>query len=430
MSTDSSAATKSASENKSAPRLAAKLRGLSAMVTLTLLTFLLLNAAAHVVFLNLRQKREGVSVGKYFVSPLSPEGMALLRQIRPAADDALLRTLATGDPGIRPHTVLHFTEGLARPYYSVGVEGVRRESGWSDREVRQWLLEAGRHTYLFGGSTAFGHGVTDDETLAAALNRSRGDGLTFNFGVEAYDSRREVDKLLHLLRKGYRPGRVVFLDGLNDVTTFAWSPYEAFDKPRTQGMILDRGEVPLVFGFPRRNNMWAALSFSFPAVQLARRLATPAPPADYRLKSADEAPIDWGELMLFYERWDRIQVGRAEALAEELVEYYGRNIAFVQQLGLAFGFESRFVYQPIGLLESVQPFLKPEFDESDSKKIYQTVDERIRREIQAGGLAMVDCSQALSGLENAYIDASHYSPQGNQRLAECVADGWRESPPK
>ncbi len=411
---------------KVSPRQKGRLKRLlvscSLLVVVTLATLLLINAIAYLLFVGLRSKREGVSVGKYFVSPLSPEGMAILKKVRGTDDEGLLRTLASGDPGIRPHTVLHFTEGFSRPYYTVGVDGVRYESGWSDEQVEGWMGETGTRSFLLGGSTAFGHGVTDDETLAAFLNRQEGEARNLNLGVEAYDSLREVDKLLHLLRKGRRPKRVIFLDGLNDVTTFAWTPYEAFDKPRTQGMILDRGEVPLVFGFPRRNNMLAAFTFSFPVVQLLHRLKADqgAQAGAYRPKSPDREPIDWAELMRYYEGWDRIQVGRADALAQELADYYLKNIAFVRQLAEAFGFEPLFVYQPIGLLETDQPFLRPEFRESDSRRIFAVVAGRLRRDIESGRLDMIDCSQALSGMSDGYVDASHYSAQGNRRLAECI----------
>ncbi len=400
-------------------RLKRLLASFSILVVVTLATFLVINGIAYLLFVNLRSKREGVSVGKYFVSPLSPEGMAILKKVRGDDDESLLRALASGDPGIRPHPVLHFTEGFSRPHYTVGVDGVRYQAGWFDGQVEQWMGDNRTRSFLLGGSTAFGHGVTDDETVAAFLNRREGEGRNLNLGVEAYDSLREVDKLLHLLRKGRRPGRVIFLDGLNDVTTFAWTPYEAFDKPRTQGMILDRGEVPLVFGFPRRNNMLSAFTFSFPVVQLLHRLKEGGAETR-RVKNPDREPIDWGELMRYYEGWDRIQVGRAEELAAELADYYEKNIAFVRQLGDAFGFEPLFVYQPIGLLEAHQPFLKPEFLGSDSRRIFAAASDRIRREIESGRLDMVDCSQALKGMSDAYVDASHYSAQGNLRLAECI----------
>lgn len=410
-------------------RLVRLMRGASAMTTLTLVVFLIINVTAHLIFLALRGDR--VRLDDYFLSPLSEPGMEILKQVFDSQDEDFLRALADGDPGIRPHTVLHFTEGLSRlPHYRIGLEGLRYQPEWTDEQVRNWLSEPQRHTFLLGGSTAFGHGVPGDQTVAAHLNRLDGPAETFNFAVQAYDSIRETDKLVYLLRKGYRPGRVIFLDGLNDVTTFAWSPYEAFDKPRTQGLILDRGQVPLIFGHPRRNNMPAALAFSFPIVQLFHRLQGPRIDGrEYQLKSAGREPFDWGELMLFYERWDRIQEKRADDLADELASYYRRNIEFVRKLGRAFGFSCQFVYQPIGLLEEDQPFLKPALLDSRVRLIYETARQKIRAEIQAGRLSMADCSASLSGSTGMYVDATHYSPPGNAKLAKCIAEAVEASIP-
>ena len=158
-----------------------------------------------------------------------------------------------------------------------------------------WLRKAGLHTFVFGGSTTFGRGVPGDQTVVSYLNRfSRSKARYLNFGVPAHDSIREVEKLLDLLRKGYRPARVLFIDGLNDVSTFAWSAYPALEKPRTQGLLIDREEVPLIFGYPRDNNMLSALAFSFPAVQLTFRLrACSSRALEDGPRRMDRNPLNW-----------------------------------------------------------------------------------------------------------------------------------------
>lgn len=395
----------------------------SVVFTLTVILLLAANVAAHLIFLALRAKRPAVSTGVFFVSPMSEEGLAIRKRLFQTEDIDYLTALALGDPGIRPHTVLHFTEGEARPYYHVGVEGIRYESRWTDDLVWRWLSEPKRHTFVFGGSTTFGYGVPDDETVVAYLNRKKPHDIHLNFGVEAYDSIREVDKLIYLIRKGCRPRYVIFIDGINEVTTFAWSPFGALDKPRTIGLLLDRGEVPLIFGYPRRNNMLSALTFSFPVVQLFHWLKSHGrSESTYPHRDVNLEKIDWSELMYFYHNWDRIHVNRADGLAEELVDYYQGNISFVKQLGASLGFVPYFVYQPIGLLAKNQAFLRPEFKSSRQARIFETVNRRIRKEIAQNRLAMIDCSQAISPehVGDSYVDSAHYSPKGNTLLAECI----------
>lgn len=69
--------------------------------------------------------------------------------------------------------------------------------------------------WFLGGSTTFGFGVTDTETIPAQLERLIGHPV-INFGVRGYASQTENRRLGHLLRAGYHPRLVLFLDGINE----------------------------------------------------------------------------------------------------------------------------------------------------------------------------------------------------------------------
>jgi hypothetical protein len=72
----------------------------------------------------------------------------------------------------------------------------------------------------FGGSTTFGHGVKYDETWPEHLSRSVPDFEVLNFGVCKNDIKASLSTLISLLRIGYRPSILVFLDGLNEFSGF------------------------------------------------------------------------------------------------------------------------------------------------------------------------------------------------------------------
>lgn len=385
----------------------------------TIILFFLINVGSH-IYLD-----RNLAVGKkgdYFVGRKSDKGVDIRKKIFGTDDQVLLDAYAN-PPGIRPHPVLHFTEGRSTPFYTVGVEDTRYLPGWTDEKVRE-ALSGKNAVYVFGGSTVFGDGVPDESTVVAYLNAIDGHRVYVNFGVQAYDSIREVDKLLYLLRKGYRPKAVIFIDGLNDVTTFARSPYEIHDTPRVQGLVLDRGQVPLVFGFPKTENMFLALAYSFPVTHLAHRLSSRNDEGGaFIRKSADAHGLeDWQELMYLHHNWAKEYVNRTDLLADEIIGYYKENISFVEQLGEAFGFDVYFIYQPIGLLDSQNAFLNQEFYESPKYAVYKGVDLRIKNEIEAKSLGMKDCSRVLAESEKRlmYVDATHYSPSGNNILAMCV----------
>ena len=230
----------------------ARVQSLSVGVVLVLIFFVLFNAAAWTILRGLAKPRPGSTGTDIFVTPGSPEGLQILRRILPGSEDLALRALIAESPPASspPDSLVHHR--FSRGPYLIGTESMRYEPGWTDARVDGWLRKAGLHTFVFGGSTTFGQGVPGDQTVVSYLNRlSRSKARYLNFGVPAHDSIREVDKQLDLLRKGYRPARVLFIDGLNDVSTFAWSAYPALEKPRTQGLLIDRREVPLIFGYPR-----------------------------------------------------------------------------------------------------------------------------------------------------------------------------------
>jgi hypothetical protein len=402
-------------------KITALFRTACVIVAITLLLFIAINTGAHIY---LKHHPISVTNKPLFLDEESSAGIAIRKRIFNTNDEHLLEAYVNA-PGIRPHPVLHFTEGKARPYYKAGIEDIRYLPGWSDDFVQKLLSQAHKQTFVFGGSTTFGDGVPDDSTVVAGLNAIDEENTYINFGVQAYDSIREVDKLVYLLRKGYRPKSVIFIDGLNDVTTFARSPYEVHDTPRAQGLILDRGQVPLVFGAPSKKNMRLAFAYSFPVSHLIYRFLNRKHNADdvFIRKSANMHGLDnWFELMDFHYNWATIHKNRIDELANEIIGYYKENISFVRQLGDSFGFDAHFIYQPIGLLETAQEFLLSEFYTSNYFAVYNGVDSRIRQAINQGALMMKDCSHAIaeSGVQGAYVDAIHYSPQGNRVLASCI----------
>jgi hypothetical protein len=78
------------------------------------------------------------------------------------------------------------------------------------------------NVFWFGGSTAFGVGVPDDQTIASSLERALAPQLAgkavavYNFGRPGYFSVQEGILFQNLLRAHERPDLAIFFDGLND----------------------------------------------------------------------------------------------------------------------------------------------------------------------------------------------------------------------
>lgn len=69
--------------------------------------------------------------------------------------------------------------------------------------------------WLLGGSTTFGYGVADDETIPAQLEQLLGRPVV-NFGRGYFYSAQENLLLQRYLGAGHRPSEVWFLDGINE----------------------------------------------------------------------------------------------------------------------------------------------------------------------------------------------------------------------
>ncbi len=99
-------------------------------------------------------------------------------------------------------------------YVNVDPKGYRKTRGTSENSKYS--------IFIFGGSTAFGYNVTDDQTIAFYLqdkiNRQYGEGLfaVRNYGRGYYYSEQEFILFFQLLKESARPDIVIFFDGLNE----------------------------------------------------------------------------------------------------------------------------------------------------------------------------------------------------------------------
>lgn len=68
----------------------------------------------------------------------------------------------------------------------------------------------------FGGSTTFGHGVSQEDTWPAHLSRILPYSKVLNCGVVKNDLKASLNLLVSMLRLGIRPTQIIFLDGVNE----------------------------------------------------------------------------------------------------------------------------------------------------------------------------------------------------------------------
>ncbi len=71
-------------------------------------------------------------------------------------------------------------------------------------------------TWFFGGSTMWGVGVSDSQTIPSIYNKLTAEKV-INFGELGWSSRESLNQLISVIGDGYKPNKIVFYDGVNDV---------------------------------------------------------------------------------------------------------------------------------------------------------------------------------------------------------------------
>ena len=106
-------------------------------------------------------------------------------------------------------------EGYKSDYINIDKNGVRKTCGNECTDSKKFRI------FIFGGSTVWGTGVGDCETIPTYVSKMLSEkGIcaeVLNFGETGYVSFQETISFLLNLRKGNIPDIAIFYNGVNDV---------------------------------------------------------------------------------------------------------------------------------------------------------------------------------------------------------------------
>ena len=288
--------------------------------------------------------------------------------------------------------------------------GIRKTVNPSKADPRRRL-----RVFLFGGSTAFCSRLPDRYTLASCLSANlngRYPEVEFsvtNFGRGGYLSDQEVVLLTQVLTAGEIPDLVVFYDGVNETVNKVCKGIPHYHYHRFRSV--ETG------GKPRMGLLEAASQYEYVG-QLASLLAKRPP---------DEA----------HYVTDREQLlENARAMAAR----YRQNLAFVQKLGRAYGFQAAFFWQPDlltiakALTDEEAAILRDDPQAAVWRPGFEIADQVIQ-DTMRGEEAFYDLSGALDAVEGTvFFDVCHVSARANEeisdRIAEALVQGGHLSEPK
>ncbi len=360
-------------------------------LALLIFNVLLILVVVNLIFsalINLTDSRSGknrVPMGRFALDGNSPELRPVYPHLKPDDVETIFRENRSVPLGYQP-----FVQFAEKPVSGkfVNVD----ESGFRPIEDQaKWPPQSDDDSiFIFGGSTTFGSGVRDNETIASFLHKhlkaaGRKGVRIYNFGRGHYFSSQERILFQQLLLQNHIPSLAIFIDGLNDLNHYSGAP--AYTKKLTKFM--DDGET---------SPLW--------------NLILDLPVSRYFMKQHKVSGVS--------------VVRDPGTVAGEVIQRYIANQKLTDVIAKGYGIRTLFVWQPVPVFEYDQshnifgtfnyskglPYLKPGY-------------EIMLREYRSGAfgsnfLWLADMQRDLK--EPLYIDGVHYSAKMSDLIASRIAD--------
>lgn len=322
--------------------------------------------------------------------------------------------------GRRDEMYRHFRESLTVPVDYAASVGWQRGAFQGEtitineqgRRVHQSLPETSQVTkptvYIFGGSTVWGSGVTDNETIPAFYQQVT-QLPTVNEGETAYISRQSLASFVNLLSVQEAMDAVIFYDGVNDVQYGCRAELQVNEHGRT-AVFRDRLRE-LRSRQSATEQFMAYLNGVFLGGIQGLGVDIVDAINDTRKKQREE------DSMICDSDPERARQVAAALLA---------NWEMAHDLAQARGIKFLAVLQPVAYVGQPQvDHIKDDLDPQFGKQ-YEAVYPILQRMIRERNYDwIVDYSRVLSLDEYIYIDFCHVSANGNQILAQRLVEDTR-----
>jgi lysophospholipase L1-like esterase len=384
-------------------------RGLALIVLNTIVAVIILNLA---LVIHARWKEHS---GQEEPRIITQYGMPLLRQAYTNMSEEAMRQMLK-ETYTRNYEFEPFTQFKERPFsgrfVNVDEAGFRRSA-----DQGPWPVSATNfNIFLFGGSTMFGYGVTDDETVASGLQAALA-GKTprpckvYNFGRGHYYSAQERILFEQLLSANAIPDMVLFMDGMNDFHRLDGKPYN-------WGILHDLvdhrlGVAEFVENSPIKR--WFPVVDALNVFNTSRTGAsrTPHLNAGQKGRAGDTAAA-------------RAETPENKKATERIVKRYLRTIKMIDGVASAYGIKAVFVWQPVPTYKydiSYHLFAGPKKDFQETE--FCRYGHEYLKDLlstQPAPTNFLWCSDMQENLkESLYVDKLHYSAWMSDLLAQKIA---------
>lgn len=278
----------------------------------------------------------------------------LLDRAYPGWDESERTQLLT-ENWTRPFICGKYTHYRERPssgqYVNVTEVGYRLNTA-PDAQPNPWPPPDDAYIiFVFGGSTTFGYGVADDETIPAYLEAALNEAANgqpvyvYNFAQGGFFSTMEMIQFQGLLNDGYRPDMAVFIDGHNDAWFNSWfggeGPYNWQQAPRCDDAAPSSAATTRASG-----------GFELPIVRLANDIRTRIDEAQAEANGTatpDEVDLYQARAVAvaaLRENSPDAYQERLQAEAERVLLEYTNNQRMIRAVAAAYQVQAVFVWQP------------------------------------------------------------------------------------
>jgi len=259
---------------------------------------------------------------------------------------------------------------------------------------------ASLNIFVFGGSTTFGCGVADHQTIPSQLqeklaSRARRPVAIYNFGTPCYYSTQERILFEQLLVAGNVPDLVVFIDGLNDF-------YYVDDMPdfvEEIRKVMD-GQY---FREHRYDGLWDLPLLTF------IRFHSPLGPTAVKSSPAKRYPE---------------QPEARQHLAARVCQRYWANQKLIEAVASSHRVKTCFIWQPVPNYKYTKKYhlfsdSHPD-DHSLAKTGYEYMADWLKTNLPpANFLSLADMQAEMN--KTLYVDIVHYTPEMSGFIAEAIA---------
>jgi len=244
--------------------------------------------------------------------------------------------------------------------------------------------------WLFGGSTQFGWGVPDSQTIAshlsAILSTARTHYNVVNHGHTWFYSSQESALFTTLLRHGQKCDIAVFLDGYNDNFLSGGDVPYLTDRTFTAFLKEERTAANQI-----------AVAPSFPPLRILNRLL----------------------------RWlpkPRPEEGRSEGVHYDPVHIYWFNMSAIQKIAEAESIGVAFYWQPTPF--DYIPGAEKRRNDADVVGI-PGLNLSVRRTIRNSAFHFMADLFKGENYEDIYVDGVHYGDKGSRLVAQAIAQSLK-----